>query len=88
VGEFDWRLWVYKYVTSFLLKCELGFYAAFCVGLYTFVFREALPGKLAEVFLLVVLLRGVPSGQPWGKAAALIRGLLEAIIKNLPDTSA
>ena len=77
----DWKWWLYIYITDFLAQCKLGLYMAFCVGLYALVFR-ALPGRLPEIFLGVALLRGVPSGQPWGKVATLIRGLLEVWINS------
>lgn len=81
----DWKKWLYSYVTEFLERCKLGLYLAFATWLYNLVFREALPRRFSEIFLVVVLLGGVPSGQPWGKVATLIRGLLEAISTGFPQ---
>jgi len=79
-----WQPWLYRYITGFLSKCQFGLYVAFCVLLYTLVFRETLPGGIAIALLLVVLLHGIPLGQSRGKAAALIlRGILEAVLNNL-----
>ena len=78
-----WKSWLYEYLTRFLNRCEFGFYTVFCTVLYTQVFREALPGRLSEVFFLVVLLQGVPLDQPRGKVATLIRGLLGLVAKEL-----
>jgi hypothetical protein len=81
----DWNKWLYKRITKFLVKIEFVLYVTFCVKAYTLVYREALPGEFSLILLGVLLLQGFPSGQSRDKAAALARGILEAILEALLD---
>jgi len=82
-----WNSWLYEYITRFLGRCEFLLYAALCAVLHRLLFQELLPGRMARIFLVVVLVMGIPSDQPWGKVATLIRGLLELLARELPGAS-
>ncbi len=87
LGKSAWKVWRYEFLTRFFRKCEIVLYVTICVLAYR-VFLEMIPGKLAEVILWIMLIEGVPLGQPGNKVATLIRGLLkliEALDGNLPD---